>query len=56
MNEIPSATQHVRPDDAPVQHGFVRTLLLMLPMFLLTAMMTSRGASRPTRSALRPGA
>jgi ferredoxin-type protein NapH len=53
MNTIQSAMQHVRPGDAHVQQGFVRTLLLMLPMFLLTAMMTGRGGipSDPIRFA-----
>ena len=35
MNEIQSAMQQVLPGDAQVRHGFARTLLLMLPMFLL---------------------
>jgi ferredoxin-type protein NapH len=43
MNEIQSAALQVQPGDAQAQHGCVRILLLMLPMFLLTAMMTSRG-------------
>ena len=54
MNEIHSTTPHIGRD-APVRHGFVRTLLLMLLMFLLTAMMTSRGGIPSDTIRLRPG-